>query len=403
MPLFSYKAKDQNGREVVGKVPAQSEDALADRLTETGYFVMEIRAEKPQVMQQDIFEMFRGISSREYIMFLTHLYVALEAGLPLLKVLDTLANQVRSQKMAVALRGVLADVRGGLSFSAALAKYPKIFSMYFVSMVGVGEATGKLADSFRKLADFMEKDEELKRKMTSVFIYPVILITATLGAMGFLMTFVVPQFVTIFSASKVTLPLPTIILLAISNVVRNGWPFFIIGGVVAALGLRAFISTKSGRYAWDDFQLRIPLFGDISKKIYIVRFMNTLAILYSSGVSIGMALSLIEGNIGNAVFAKTVGELKVTVEGGCGIADGLSAVQLFPAESIMMIASGEETGKLPEMLVKTAELYEKETDYLLKTIGSLMEPMIIGVMGVIVGFVALGIMLPVFRMSTTVH
>lgn len=212
-----------------------------------------------------------------------------------------------------------------------------------------------------------------------------------------------PKFIAVFESSKVPLPLPTLILVGISGILRGYW-YYILGGLIAmGFILRFFISTKQGRLKLDTFKLRLPLMGKLFKQIYIVRFLTTFATLYSSGIPIADALILVEDNIGNAVFARTINKLREGVREGRGIAEFLRADGLFPSDSLMMIASGEESGKLPDMLSRTAELYEKDTDYLLKTFAAIMEPMIIIVMGVTIGFVALGILMPIFKMSTAAY
>jgi type II secretory pathway component PulF len=402
MPLFSYRVKDGDGQESLGKAPADSEEALADQLSRNGFFVLEITPEKAAVMDQDLFEMFQGVSAREYIMLLTHLYVALEAGLPIIKVLTTLTEQVKSKKLAFALKEVLADVKAGSPLSAALKRHPAVFSSYFSSMVGVGEATGALAESLKSLTVFLEKEEDFKQKTGSVFIYPVILLVVVTAVVSFLMMYIMPKFITIFASSKVELPLPTVILVFISNGMRFHWPWILGGLAAVVVAFKAFIATRSGRLAFDGFKLKMPIFGKIYQQIHVARFMNTFATLYSSGITIGTALSLVEENIGNAVFAKIIRQVQEGVEDGRPVSEMLAASGEFPSDSLMMIASGEESGQLPQMLKKTAELYEKDTEYTVKNLGALMEPLIILVMGGIVGFVALGILLPVFRLSTTV-
>jgi len=403
MPSFTYRAKDESGKEVTGKAQAENQEALADRLSRSGFYVLEMYADKQEVMHQDIFEAMQGISAREYITLLTHLSAALDAGLPILKVLDIISGQMKSKKLGQALKDVSADLMQGMAFSEALKKHPKIFPSYFSTMISVGEATGQLPESLNKLTVYMEKEEEFKQKIISIMIYPAILITVTTAVIIFLMTFIMPKFVSMFSQAKVELPLPTVILVAVSNAIRYQW-YYILGAIIAVIiFVRLSITTKQGKYQFDNFKLHIPVFGNLFKQIYIVRFMNNFATLYSSGVSIGNALTLVEANIGNEVFAKVINGLKESVKEGSGIAEYLRASKLFPADALMMIASGEESGKLPLMLSKSAQLYEKDTDFLLKNVSAIMEPMIILVMGGVVGFVAMGILLPVFRMSTTVH
>jgi len=403
MPFYTYKAKDAKGKEVIGKVQAENEESLAERLSKTGYFIVEIHLEKTAVMQQDIFEMFRGISSREYILFLTHFYVALDAGISILKILETLLEQVQSKKFALALEDVRAEVVAGTAFSMAIKKHPKIFPSYFSSMISVGETTGKVSESIKQIAGLIEKDQEFKQKISSVMIYPIILMVVTTGVITFLMTYIMPKFITIFQSAKVDLPLPTQILVFISNSLRSYW-YYLLGAITAIIiTVKMYIMTKQGRFALDTLKLKLPLFGKLYQQIYVARFMGTLSTLYNSGISIDKALELVEEDIGNMVFAQTIKKLRVEVEAGRGIADVLGVSNLFSADSLMMIASGEETGKLSVMLKKTADLYEKDTDYFLKTVASVMEPMIILIMGGVVGFVALGILLPVFRLSTAVH
>ncbi len=400
MPLFSYKARDSAGKETAGVLTAETQEAVAERLLEMGYLATQIvpQSEKP-MEQRDLFERFQKVSPREYVLLATHLGNAVESNLPLLKVLEVLADQVSTNKMRVALKQIAADIMSGSSLVGAMRKHPSIFDDYFLNLVNVGEISGKLPQSLHRLADTIEKETEFKQRVGSALMYPILLTCVATAVIVFLTVVILPQFAKVFQESKIPMPLPTQILMAISGFLRRFWYIPIGLGVGFRVAFGRFVATEHGRFRFDRFKLRLPKYGELQKKICITRFMRTLATLYSSGVPIIKSLQIVEETIGNAVYKQALQKVGKEVTGGGHLAEALQQSGLFPPDSLLVVSSGEASGKLGEMLDKGADLYDKEVDYALRTFTALLEPLIILGMGIAVSFVAMAIMLPLFQMT----
>jgi len=400
MAVFSYKARDKSGKLVSGKGQAESNQDLAEKLMQKGYLPTNIELEKNVVLKKDIFELFKGISIRDLTLFSLQLSNMLSAGLPILSSLKTISKQVKSSRLREALDKVYQDVESGSAFSQALAQHPSIFSEYLVSLVKAGETAGSLPDTLNKFSISLEKDAEFKQKITSSLAYPLVVSFVAVAVVIFLMTFIMPQFIDVFQDSGSALPLATRILVVVSNIFSQGW-YYIAGAIVVlVLTFRMYVATQVGRLQVDRFKLNLPILGKLFRKICVTRFLRTFATLYNSGVPILGSLKIVEESVGNKFFSGIIERIYNDVKEGQSISAPLQLSGIFEADVIMMVSSGEESGNLGDMLIKSADFYERDVDHVVKSVTNLIEPIIIVVMGLIVALIVFAVLLPIFKVST---
>ncbi|MGE4357636.1 MAG: type II secretion system F family protein [Candidatus Omnitrophota bacterium] len=407
MPKYFYRARDGEGNLIEKTSEASSQEQLLRDLSARGYFVSEIEEKKESPSFRisfsfNFFNFLRKIKTRDLIVFTRQLATMLHAGVAFLDALSTVGEQTENKKLKTVIKEIIQAVKEGSAFSKILSKYPSIFNQLYVSMVEVGEATGTLEEVLNRIVYIMERDEETRAKIKSALTYPVIIIVIAIGVVGFLTTFVFPKFITIFQQAGVNLPLPTQLLFLFSNLAKKLW-FVWLGTILIALYLlKRYRRTEIGRYTTDKLILRLPLAGDLIKKIILSRFTRTLAILYASGVPILKALEIVERGIPNAVLLKIIRKIHDDVREGKSLAKPMSQHKEFPPMMVQMIAVGEETGSISDMLNEVSRSYETEVEYALKTLTTALEPLLIVFMGIIVGFTALSLFLPMFDMMKMV-
>jgi len=324
----------------------------------------------------------------------------INAGLAMVRCLDILSEQTEDKKLKETLIQVRRDVEGGSTLSNSLAKHPQVFSMLYISMVKAGEMGGVLDEVLERLAGFMEKDFALKKKVKSALTYPVVILLMASGIVFFLVTYILPTFVSLFEGMSLALPLPTQILIAVTKGARN--PAVVIPAMILlGLGLFAFnqyVKTPAGRKQYDMMKLNIPVFGMLNRKVSISRFCRTLGTLLSSGVPIMQALEIVGRASGNEIIAMTVTKVRESIREGESIASPLGASGMFPPMVTQMVAVGEETGNLDAMLSKIADFYDTEVEYMLASLTSMLEPIMIVGMGGIVGFIVISVFLPLYQL-----
>jgi type IV pilus assembly protein PilC len=326
----------------------------------------------------------------------------IDAGLPLVQCLEILASQQENKVFKKALTEIRQSVEGGLTFAAALKQHPKVFSSLYANMVEAGEAGGILDTILNRLAVYMEKAMSLKKKVKSAMIYPSTIITVAVVVVIFLLVFVIPTFKAMFEGFGATLPLPTLIVLELSRIVR-GYFLVGIGAVVAAVvGLRWWYGTAAGRLAIDSFLLRTPVFGMLIRKVAVAKFTRTLGTLISSGVGILDGLDITARTAGNKVVEQAVQRTRASIAEGKTIAEPLKASGVFPPMVVQMIAVGEQTGALDAMLGKIADFYDEEVDTAVTNLTALLEPMLMVFLGIVIGGVVIAMYLPIFKLVTVV-
>jgi len=403
MPSFVYRAADRQGQTIDGVMEAPDARGVAERLQRDAYFPIRIA---PQEERRAVFGLAvphlgrRRVTRVEVLTLFQQLATLIEAGLPLDRALVILEDLAPNPRLRGIIGDLLKSIRGGSSLAEAMAKHqPRPFSRLAVNMVRAGEKGGVLEATLKRLAELLEETQEFKETLISALIYPILLTLAGTGAVIFLLTFVIPRFVDIFHDLGQSLPLVTQILLSLSTGLQHYW--WLVGLVVLAivLAVRVTLSTDTGRARWDRLLLRLPLVGEVVLKSETARFARVLGTLLKSGVPVLTALGVVRELTANQVLSRAIERVSEGVRRGAGIAVPLREAQAFPAMAVHMVRVGEETGRLEDMLIKVAADFESEVRRLVKRLMGLLEPAIILVMGLIVGFIVVALLMAIFSLT----
>ena len=403
MPTFVYEARDATGQLRKDTIEAANLRAATQRLQEQRMTVIQIKAKAAGAGADGIaglLSRMKKVDEQALTVFSRQFATMINAGLAMVRCLDILSEQTEDKKLRDTLIQVRRDVEGGSTLSNSLAKHPQVFSMLYISMVKAGEMGGVLDEVLERLAGFMEKDFALKKKVKSALTYPVVILLMASGIVFFLVTYILPTFVALFEGMSLALPLPTQILIAVTKGARNPAvmiPVFILLGIGGFL-VGQYIKTPAGRKQYDMMKLNIPVFGLLNRKVSISRFCRTLGTLLSSGVPIMQALEIVGRASGNEIIAMTVTKVRESIREGESIASPLGASGMFPPMVTQMVAVGEETGNLDAMLSKIADFYDTEVEYMLASLTSMLEPIMIVGMGGIVGFIVISVFLPLYQL-----
>jgi len=397
MPTYRYKVRDKHGRAVAGLMGGSSEKEVVDNLKKMGYTPISVAVERPrkQILKLDFFD---RIKDEERALFTRQMYTLLKAGVPLLTGLEAVGEQTTSKKLKDVIGKVKAEVEAGMNFSDALSKYPKIFEPLYTNMVKAGEASGTLDGVMNRLAEMEEYDMDIKFKIKSATRYPLLALGTLIVAFFVIVTFVIPRFAFFFSQFHMELPIPTRLLLGIYRVVHDYWYIVLVALALIVGGFLKFINTNYGRTVWDMFRIRIPIFGPLLFKLYMSRFAKTTSILIASGIDMIHTLDLVADTVGNVIIARSIAQIKEGVNQGKGLAEPMKVSKMFTPIIVQMVAIGEETGKLDELLANASEHYDQQVDYTMKNLTTMIEPILIFALGIMVLFVALGIFLPMWNM-----
>jgi type IV pilus assembly protein PilC len=397
MPAFTYTARTAAGELRTATVEAATAQDVVAQLRRQRMTVVKVDENaKPKKIKG-------GIKMRDIVIFTRQFSTMINAGLPLVQALDILAKQTENKVLAAATRDIVFDVESGLTVADALAKHPKAFSELYVNMVAAGEAGGILDTILMRLATFMEKNDALVRKVKGAMIYPAVIMSVAVIAIAVLLIFVIPVFESMFAGVGLALPLPTRIVIGASDFLRTFW--WAVGGSIAAGTwlLKRYYATSGGKLTIDRALLRFPVLGDVLRKSAVSRFTRTLGTLISSGVSILDGLEITAKTAGNRVIQDAIMQSRASIAGGDTIAAPLQKSAVFPPMVISMIAVGEQTGGLDEMLSKIADFYDEEVDAAVSGLLSLLEPIMIVFLGVIVGGMVVAMYLPIFDMINAVQ
>lgn len=406
MPIFGYIELNGTGHREWGTIDAASVADARRRLRTAGVHVLEIDEEQTdldqQLAQASRTVGIRKIRRRDLSTATWQLASLLHAGIPLVPALSALVEQMGSRPLAKVFTQIRDKVNEGTSFAKAMEEYPAVFSEIFVSMVGAGEATGTLENVLSRLAEMSEKSSNLSNKVKAAMAYPLFMAIAGIAVVGFIFVFVIPSITKLFLEMNRQLPWPTVMLIRISDFVQSYfWVLVIVSaGIVAALVF--WLKTPTGRRYWDQFKLKCPLFGHLTLQIAISRFSRTLAVLLASGLSIVEALDLGRRVIGNSVISAVVDEAKEAISRGEKIADSFRKSGIFPPIVIHMIAAGEKSGDIEEGLTNVSDVFDNEVEATVKALTSLLEPVMIILLGIIVGFIVLAILLPIFDINQAI-
>jgi len=401
MLTFAYQARDSSGKMISGVQEALNEDNCVNTLMSRGLMVLSLQ----QKASSKALRSAGKVNETDLVLFTRQLATMVDAGLPLVTALTALYEQADPRKQA-GLRRVIgevsAQVQQGDAFNEAISKHPMVFSRLYIAMVKAGESGGLLAEILDRLASFLESAARLKKKVKSAMTYPVIVICIALAITTFLIVRVVPVFGEIFADFGANLPAPTQFLLDVSDFIRGNW-YIIVGGIVGVFyGIRTFLRTERGRQIWDRYKLKLPIFGPLVHKICMTRFARTFAQLIRAGVPILEVMAIVGDTAGNYVVETAIKGVSSEVEKGDNLAASLSRQPIFPPMMIRMVSAGEATGKIDVMLEKMADFWDEEIEAILDALTSLIEPLLIVVLGVIVGGIVIAMFLPIFKLNDVV-
>jgi general secretion pathway protein F len=400
MPVFVYKAADRRGQTVDGVMEAPDARAVVERLHKEAYYPIKIAPHGGRAGWFSLGAATSRVRQRDLLALTQQLATLFEAGLPLDRALSILQDLAGSPRVKAIVTDLLHSVRGGASFSEALAKHhPRPFSRLYINMVRAGEKGGVLEVSLRRLAEFLEARAAFNEAVVSALAYPLVITTVGAGAIVFLMTFVIPRFATIFEDLGQTIPLATQILLTVSAMLQAYWWVGAIVALAGVLAWRVWTANPEGRLAWDRTVLRLPLLGHLTMKVETARFARTLGTMLRSGVPVLGAMGVVGDMMSNQAVGVAVSRLAEGVKRGGTIAVGMQQHGAFPALAVHMVRVGEETGRLEEMLLKVADTFETDVRTELKRVLGLLEPAIILAMGVLVAFIVVAMLLAIFSIN----
>ncbi|MGI9037860.1 MAG: type II secretion system F family protein [Gemmatimonadota bacterium] len=399
MPVFNYSARTLSGELRRDSIEVPTKDDVISYLRGQRLIPLSVR-EKPKSMS---FSFGKKVKNRDIVIMTRQFATMVNAGLPLVQALDILVKQSESDVLRQSLEAVLHDVESGNTLADALAEHPKVFSDLYVNMVAAGETGGILDTIMNRLAVFLEKSEALARKVKAAMIYPAVISVVAVGAIVVLLLFVIPTFQEMFASFDQALPLPTQIVINMSDFLQSYWWALLAGGAGATFAFRNWKKTDSGRLMFDKILLRLPILGNLARKSAVARFTRTLGTLLSSGVAILEGLEITAKTSGNRVIHDAVMSSRSSIAGGESISEPLRRAEVFPPMVTSMINVGEETGDLDGMLTKVADFYDDEVDVAVEGLLKAMEPLMIVVLGSIVGGMIVAMYLPIFGVINSIQ
>ncbi|MBW2039962.1 MAG: type II secretion system inner membrane protein GspF [Deltaproteobacteria bacterium] len=405
MPVYEYRGLSAEGKKVKGIIDAPTPRVARTKLRAMEIFPVDLREEiqRPRVAEEPLTRFFQRARPQDVALITRQLATLLEAGTPLVPSLDAIIEQTDNHALKKLIAQVREQIKEGRSFADALEKHRKVFSDLYVNMIRAGEESGALEGVLLRLADFTENQLRLRNRIRAALAYPIFMTVIGAGVMTFLLTFVIPTVTQVFQEMGRTLPLPTRILMATCNLIRGYWWGIIVGLILLIWGVRKYLQSPKGALRWDRIKLRLPLFGGIIMRGAVARFARTLGTLLQGGLPILNALEIVKTVVKNQLLAQAIEETKLEVREGESIAPPLKRSGLFPSIVTHMIATGEASGDLEGMLIKVADAYEAEVETKVSALTSILEPVIILAMGLVVGFIVISILLPIFEMNQLVR
>lgn len=403
MQAYEFCARDRSGLPQQGVITADNPRAVAAVLRGKGYYITSIKEQRRSFWQREITLWEKPVTTEDLALFTRQFSVMIDAGLTILSVLTVLVEQTENNRLKTAIQAALNDVQRGESLALAMGKHPTVFPVIMVSLVEAGELGGVLNAVMERLATHLEKEHKLVSKVKGAMTYPsAVLVVAALVVSG-IVTFVLPTFEQLFRSAKVELPLLTQLLLWLSRLFRQHYLLILLLGAGGVYGVSRLVSLPRLQPAVDALKLKLPVWGDIAKKVAVARFARTLATLLRGGVNILPALDVVKKVAGNQVLAETVTKAQTSIKEGHGLAPQLLSSGVFPPMAVRMIAIGEETGEIDRMLEKIADFFESEVEDKLNNFSKLIEPFLIVFLAAIIGVIVVSIMLPMFEISSAIH
>ena len=401
MPVYVWVGVDGSGRDTKGEIEARDEQTARLLLSRKKIRIKKLKT-KPKDLFENISFLQPKVKTKDIVIFTRQLSTMIDAGLPLVRGLEILASQQENPTFKKMLTQIKTDVESGSTFAEALKKYPKHFDRLYRNMVAAGEIGGILDEVLRRLSDYMEKAQALKAKVKSAMTYPIIVLAISMLVLSIILLFVIPTFAKMFADFGSALPLPTQIVINLSNFVKSYFLVMVALGVVFVFLFKKYYSTQKGRFTVDRLLLKAPVFGPLIRKVAVAKFARTLGTLINSGVPIIEALNVAAGTAGNKVIEETIKNVKASISEGRSIAQPLMNSKIFPSMVVQMISVGETTGALDAMLNKIADFYDEEVDAAVDALTSMIEPFMIVFLGGTIGGIIIAMYLPIFKMADVV-
>ena len=402
MPIFNYQARTKKGNIQTGRVEASSSQSASEILQRNNLIVVALEPVSEAPIYARKIALFERVGKKDVVILSRQLATLVQAEVPLVTALRTVASQTQNNALKTILAAISADVDGGTSFSVAIGRHPKVFSAFYAHMVRAGEATGKLSTVLDYLAEHEERQYHIVSKIRGAMVYPIIVFVAFFVVALLMLVFVVPQLTTILESAGQTLPLLTRIIIGTSDFVSEFWYIVILGVVGLPIFFWRYIKTESGQRLWDIVQLRLPIIGGVYKKIYLFRFADSLSSLVQGGVPIAEALGITSDIVGNREYQKVIMDAQAHVRRGETIGAAFRLYPEIPPLVTQMITIGEQTGKLDSILKNVGAFYQKEVDTTLDNVTSLLEPVLLLFLGIGVGILVLGVLMPIYNLTSSV-
>jgi general secretion pathway protein F len=402
MPVFEYKGLTGQGREIKGIIDADNPQTARAKLKKDGVYLTDIKLGKEERLSKDISPFREKISGQDIAIMTRQFSTLIGSGIPIVDSLSALIDQVSNMKFKSSLSVIRDKVNEGSSLADAMKDHPKIFTNIYMNMIKAGESSGTLEIVLERLAEFTEGQNRLKNKIISILAYPVVVMAISMLVLFFLLTTVVPKVTKIYDNMKQSLPLPTEILLFITNIFSHYWWLLIILIGAVYYFTAGYLKTPQGKAKFDRFVLKIPIIGEMVRMVAVSRFASTFSTLLSAGVPVLQSMDIVKNIVNNTVFAEVVQEARANIAEGQSIAEPLKKSGIFPPLVTHMIAIGEKTGELEAMLKKVSETYSNQFESRIQTLTALMEPIIIVVMAALIGFIVISMLLPLIQLSSTI-
>jgi MSHA biogenesis protein MshG len=402
MPVFLFKGRRASGDLAEGEMDSSSSSAVAGQLMEKGIIPLTIqeKKQKTDVIQQisQKLDLYR-VSVEELLMFTRQMGALAKAGIPVTRAISGIMGSIQNPLLIRSLQDTLEQLESGRSLSIAFARHPRVFSNLYISMIQVGENTGRLDEAFRMMSNYIDRNRKMSNNISAALRYPTIVISAILIAMVIVNLFVIPKFASFFEANELELPWQTVMLLSTSNFFVDSWMFILMVAVIVFIMFRRYIGTVKGRYKWHHFVLRIPVVGNILLRAYLARFARSFSMAYGAGVPIVQGMGVISRSVGNDYIASHVASMREGIERGEALTLTAHKTGMFTPVVMQMFAVGEEAGNLDEMMDYIADFYEEEVDYDIKTLSDKLEPLIYVMVGGMVLVLAMGIFVPMWDIA----
>lgn len=402
MALFKYKGRTSSGDSIEGNIEAPSADAVATQLFNSGITPIDINetvASKDPL--EDLKRRFTSkVKIEDLILFSRQMYTLMKAGVPIIRSITSLAGSTRNQAFAEALEDIVDNLEAGRELSTSIGRHPKIFSNLFVSIINVGENTGRLDESFLQIAEYLELEKETRDRIKTAMRYPILVISAIIIAIVIINILVIPQFARVYAGFNAELPWATQFLIGVSNFMVTYWYWLVAGFISTIIAIVLYIRTEKGRFRWHKLKLRIPVIGGVITRALLARFARSFAMATRSGVPLIQTMTVVARAVDNDFVADRILSMRNGVERGDTLTRTAAATNLFTPLVLQMMAVGEETGQVDELLEQVGEYYEREVDYDLKTLSSAIEPIMLVAIGIMVLVLALGVFLPMWDLVT---